>query len=309
MKKFVINIFILFKIVIFASTINTVFADDQKQYNKIIENLRCLVCQNQSLSESDSNLAKDLRNKVKEMLESGNSEDEIYKFMSDRYTDYVLYNPPLKKSTWFLWYSPFIILIFSLSYMFIFFKRKNSKNFDTKEVNDNKKNLDLFIEKRSIDKKYIYIFLFILIPLTTLSIYSYSSEYMRYKISYYFASKKPIIDITVTIHDDILNKITGNEILFVYARRSNGMRVPLAIDIFEVEKFKKNYNITLNNTMNMIENQTLSLAKEIIVEARISKNKKAMTVPGDFIGISKPITLKSSNYLLLNINSIVTEEK
>jgi hypothetical protein len=59
----------------------------------------------------------------------------------------------------------------------------------------------------------------------------------------------------------------------------------------------------------MIENQTLSLAKEIIVEARISKNKKAMTVPGDFIGISKPITLKSSNYLLLNINSIVTEEK
>ena len=243
------------------------------------------------------------------MLESGNSEDEIYKFMSDRYTDYVLYNPPLKKSTWFLWYSPFIILIFSLSYMFVFFKRKNSKNFDTKELNDNKKNLDLFIEKRSIDKKYIYIFLFILIPLTTLSIYSYSSEYMRYKISYYFASKKPIIDITVTIHDDILNKITGNEILFVYARRSNGMRVPLAIDIFEVEKFKKNYNITLNNTMNMIENQTLSLAKEIIVEARISKNKKAMTVPGDFIGISKPITLKPSNYLLLNINSIVTEEK
>ena len=309
MKKFVIDIFILFKIVIFVSTINTVFADDQKQYNKIIENLRCLVCQNQSLSESDSNLAKDLRNKVKEMLESGNSEDEIYKFMSDRYTDYVLYNPPLKKSTWFLWYSPFIILIFSLSYMFVFFKRKNSKNFDTKEVNDNKKNSDLFIEKRSIDKKYIYIFLFILIPLTTLSIYSYSSEYMRYKISYYFASKKPIIDITVTIHDDILNKITGNEILFVYARRSNGMRVPLAIDIFEVEKFKKNYNITLNNTMNMIENQTLSLAKEIIVEARISKNKKAMTVPGDFIGISKPITLKSSNYLLLNINSIVTEEK
>ena len=309
MKKFVIDIFILFKIVIFVSTINTVFADDQKQYNKIIENLRCLVCQNQSLSESDSNLAKDLRSKVKEMLESGNSEDEIYKFMSDRYTDYVLYNPPLKKSTWFLWYSPFIILIFSLSYMFVFFKRKNSKNFDTKEVNDNKKNLDLFIEKRSIDKKYIYMFLFILIPLTTLSIYSYSSEYMRYKISYYFASKKPIIDITVTIHDDILNKITGNEILFVYARRSNGMRVPLAIDIFEVEKFKKNYNITLNNTMNMIENQTLSLAKEIIVEARISKNKKAMTVPGDFIGISKPITLKSSNYLLLNINSIVTEEK
>ena len=140
MKKFVINIFILFKIVIFVSTINTVFADDQKQYNKIIENLRCLVCQNQSLSESDSNLAKDLRNKVKEMLESGNSEDEIYKFMSDRYTDYVLYNPPLKKSTWFLWYSPFIILIISIFYLYFnFHKNKKShvkidENADRKSV-------------------------------------------------------------------------------------------------------------------------------------------------------------------------------
>ena len=109
-------------ILLFANSI--VIANTDKKYNQIIENLRCLVCQNQSLSESDSNLAKDLRNKVKNMLQSGQTEEEIYKFMSDRYTDYVLYNPPLKKSTWFLWYSPFLILLISLIYLFFVVRKK-----------------------------------------------------------------------------------------------------------------------------------------------------------------------------------------
>ena len=98
-------------ILILIFNISATYAENNNEYNKIIENLRCLVCQNQSLSESDSNLAKDLRSKVKSMLDSGKSEKEIYKFMSDRYTDYVLYNPPLKKSTFLLWYGPFLILI------------------------------------------------------------------------------------------------------------------------------------------------------------------------------------------------------
>ena len=156
--------------------------------------------------------------------------------------------------------------------------------------------------------KKIYIVLIIFIPVLTLSIYSYSSEYLRYKISYYFQTKEPIIDITVSIHEDILSKINGNEILFVYARNSNGMRVPLAIDIFDVVKSKKNYTIRLDNTMSMIESHTLSSAKEVIVEARISKHKKAMIMAGDFIGSSNVIVLDSSNYVLLSINSIVNEE-
>ena len=110
------------------------YANNNQKYNEIIENLRCLVCQNQSLSESDSNLAKDLRSKVKSMLKSGKSKDDIYKFMSDRYTDYVLYNPPLKKSTWFLWYSPFLILLISAFYLFYIFKKnKNTTKFSNKE--------------------------------------------------------------------------------------------------------------------------------------------------------------------------------
>ena len=301
MNKFFLYILVIF----FMQNISHAF--DEKKYNVIIENLRCLVCQNQSLSESDSNLAKDLRAKVKSMLNSGKSEDDIYKFMSDRYTDYVLYNPPIKKSTFFLWFSPFLILFLSLIYLFFNFRKDEKKIAKDKKL-INKKNTLSFVSRSILDLKKIYIVLIIFIPVLTLSIYSYSSEYLRYKISYYFQTKEPIIDITVSIHEDILSKINGNEILFVYARNSNGMRVPLAIDIFDVVKSKKNYTIRLDNTMSMIESHTLSSAKEVIVEARISKHKKAMIMAGDFIGSSNVIVLDSSNYVLLSINSIVNEE-
>tara|TARA_B100001250_G_scaffold413416_1_gene447482 strand:+ start:1471 stop:2379 length:909 start_codon:yes stop_codon:yes gene_type:complete len=281
---------------------------DSKSYNAIIENLRCLVCQNQSLAESDSSLAKDLRVKVKNMLDDGKSEDDIYKFMSDRYTDYVLYNPPVKKSTWFLWYAPFIILFLSLLYLFWKFKYESKKIYQNKNLSNKKESARLLSNSNIINTKTIYIFLLIFVPILSLSIYSYSSEYIRYKISYYFADKNPIIDVTVSVDNDILAKITGNEILFVYARNSKGRRIPLAIDIFDVIKDKKNYNIKLDNTMNMDKNHTLSSASEVIVEARITLHKKATTTPGDFIGTSKSLKLNDSNYLLLNINTVVIEE-
>ena len=293
-------------ILILIFNISSVYAQNNNEYNKIIENLRCLVCQNQSLSESDSNLAKDLRSKVKSMLDSGKSEQEIYKFMSDRYTDYVLYNPPLKKSTFLLWYGPFLILIISIIFLIRFSGKSEKFSYKSKYVNNDNEKLKINSPKKN--KKYFYLIAFLFIPVLTLSIYSYSSEYMRYKISYYFESKDPIIDITITIHNDILTNISGNEVLFVYARRSNGMRVPLAIDIFDVTKLKKNYNVRLDNTMSMIKAQTLASADEVIVEARISKHKKAMTMPGDFIGTSGAFKIKSSNYIMLKINSVVKEE-
>ena len=293
-------------ILILIFNISTTYAENNNEYNKIIENLRCLVCQNQSLSESDSNLAKDLRSKVKSMLDSGKSEKEIYKFMSDRYTDYVLYNPPLKKSTFLLWYGPFLILVISIIFLIRFSGKSEKSSFKSKFVNNDNEKLKINSSKKN--KKYFYLIAFLFIPVLTLSIYSYSSEYMRYKILYYFESKDPIIDITITIHNDILTNISGNEVLFVYARRSNGMRVPLAIDIFDVTKSKKNYNVRLDNTMSMIKAQTLASADEVIVEARISKYKKAMTMPGDFIGTSAAFKIKSSNYIMLKINSVVKEE-
>lgn len=83
----------------------------QERYNNLLHELRCLVCQNQTLADSGSGLADDLRLEVKRMLEEGRSDEQIFVFMSDRYGDFVLYNPPLKPRTWLLWFGPFVLLI------------------------------------------------------------------------------------------------------------------------------------------------------------------------------------------------------
>jgi len=298
---------ILYCIAIFIFS-NNLHANESKKYNEIIGSLRCLVCQNQSLAESDSSLAKDLRLKVKELIRNGKSSDEIYEFMSERYTDYVLYNPPIKKSTYFLWYGPFIILAICL--IFLFWKYGFKKNIYKKNILYVKKNNEEDIPQHNkITNKKIILFLIFFVPITSAFIYSFSSELARYQISHFFQSKEPIINITIQVHDSLLDKIVGNEILFVYARRSSGMRIPLAIDFFDVKKQKRNYNVKLDNTMYMIDNQTLSSVNEVVIEARISSEKKAMASPGDYIGTSLPIVLESSNYILLKIDSIVTSEK
>jgi cytochrome c-type biogenesis protein CcmH len=77
---------------------------------KLSENLRCLVCQNETIAASHADLAVDLRNQVREQLKAGKSEREILDFMVQRYGDFVLYTPPLKASTVLLWAGPFVLL-------------------------------------------------------------------------------------------------------------------------------------------------------------------------------------------------------
>jgi len=90
---------------------------------EIAQNIKCLVCQNQSIDESNSELAKDLKKLIKEKLEAGLNENDVYKFLSDRYGDYILLKPPLNKNTILLWFLPFIILVFSTVYITKFFKK------------------------------------------------------------------------------------------------------------------------------------------------------------------------------------------
>lgn len=73
--------------------------------------LRCLVCQNQSIADSEADLAKDLRRQIDEQIAAGRSDKEIIAFMTDRYGDFVLYQPPLKPMTWALWLGPALLLI------------------------------------------------------------------------------------------------------------------------------------------------------------------------------------------------------
>jgi cytochrome c-type biogenesis protein CcmH len=99
--------------------------DTEKVFHKLSEELRCLVCQNQNIAESNADLAKDLRLEIYTMLSEGKTEDEIVDFMVERYGDYVLYRPPFEPMTWLLWFGPLIIFIIGLIFVIRFMKSQN----------------------------------------------------------------------------------------------------------------------------------------------------------------------------------------
>jgi cytochrome c-type biogenesis protein CcmH len=84
---------------------------EEVRFQHLTKQLRCLVCQNQDLADSDADLAKDLRKQVYDMMQSGKSDDEIKQYLVARYNDFVLYDPPLKPGTWLLWFSPFAFVL------------------------------------------------------------------------------------------------------------------------------------------------------------------------------------------------------
>ena len=83
----------------------------QERYERLIKDLRCLVCQNQSIADSNALLASDLRREVREMMIAGQSDDQIREFMTTRYGDFVLYRPPVSPRTWLLWSAPVLLLL------------------------------------------------------------------------------------------------------------------------------------------------------------------------------------------------------
>lgn len=91
---------------------------EELRFKHLIAELRCLVCQNQSLADSDAELAHDLRVEVYEMLQAGNTNEQIAEFLVERYGDFVLYNPPVKPSTWLIWFGPFVVLIIAMWLLF-----------------------------------------------------------------------------------------------------------------------------------------------------------------------------------------------
>ena len=103
---------------------------DQKQElraRNISKNIRCMVCQNQSIDESNDPLAKDLRVLIRNKIKEGNNNEEIYKFLTDRYGDFILLKPPFKLSTLALWVLPFVFFI--IGTFIVFFQNKKSKKF------------------------------------------------------------------------------------------------------------------------------------------------------------------------------------
>ena len=118
------KIIIIFSFLFFFNNEPKVFAksiDDEISINnrtrEISQNIRCLVCQNQSIDDSNSELAKDLKILIREKVIDGVSNEEIYGYLRERYGDYILLKPPLNLNTILLWFLPFIVLIFGLIFI------------------------------------------------------------------------------------------------------------------------------------------------------------------------------------------------
>ena len=128
--KMIITIFLLFlfsnQLSAFAKSLNNEI-DVNNRIREISQNVRCLVCQNQSIDESNSDLAKDLKILIKEKLILGDSEEEIYGFLKERYGDYILLKPPLNLNTVILWFLPFIVLMFGSILIFKIIKSNKRK--------------------------------------------------------------------------------------------------------------------------------------------------------------------------------------
>ena len=135
MKKILLLLFFIITLIPFF--LKNTYAVDPEEFlqnpklelraRKISKNVRCLVCQNQSIDESSAFLAKDLRIIIREKITQGQTDDEIYSFLKKRYGDFILLKPPLNMANLVLWVLPF--LLFALGIYVIFLRNKKSKNF------------------------------------------------------------------------------------------------------------------------------------------------------------------------------------
>jgi cytochrome c-type biogenesis protein CcmH len=92
-------------------------ASQAKRFHQLTSQLRCLVCQNQTIAESNSALASDLRNQIYGKISHGQTDIEILDYLVTRYGHYILYNPPLNSETWSLWFTPVLALLLSFAYL------------------------------------------------------------------------------------------------------------------------------------------------------------------------------------------------
>ena len=114
---------IIFIITIFI--FNSMYAAEKSpDYNQIYKNLRCLVCQGQSISDSNSEFAQTVKLVVKDLLEEGKSEDEIYAFMADKYGDWIVYKPQFNRQNFLLWSLPYLVLAGGALIIFFLIRRK-----------------------------------------------------------------------------------------------------------------------------------------------------------------------------------------
>ena len=132
MKRVLILLLSLLPLYVYAGEARDLAKDPvvEKRMISLAENLRCLVCQNESLASSHAELAEDLRREVRELIKKGMTDQEIKDYLVARYGDFVLYDPPMKSSTLLLWLGPFILLLGGMG--ILLFQMRNRR----KEITD-----------------------------------------------------------------------------------------------------------------------------------------------------------------------------
>jgi cytochrome c-type biogenesis protein CcmH len=96
----------------------------EQRMRALTEQLRCLVCQNETLADSQADLAEDLRREIRGQMKAGKSDQEIIAFLTQRYGDFVLYKPPVKATTYLLWFGPFVLLLAGTALLYRYLKRR-----------------------------------------------------------------------------------------------------------------------------------------------------------------------------------------
>ena len=114
----------------------------------ITEELRCLVCQNESIAASRAPLADDLRRETREMIIQGRSDREIREFMVERYGDFVLYRPPLKGTTLALWFGPFLLVLIGIAGLLFVLRRRERQGGEVALTDDDRRKIDLLLGKQ-----------------------------------------------------------------------------------------------------------------------------------------------------------------
>jgi cytochrome c-type biogenesis protein CcmH len=129
-------------------------ADDPVTEQRLIsisEEMRCLVCQNESLAGSRSDLANDLRREIRILIKEGKSDEQIRTFMVERYGDFVLYRPPVKPITWLLWIGPFVLLLIGIAGLLTYLRRRNESVSSVALSDEDNRKIDALLSKSGKD--------------------------------------------------------------------------------------------------------------------------------------------------------------
>jgi cytochrome c-type biogenesis protein CcmH len=147
-KKILIPLFLICIFSLGHAEEATPLAEDpvvEQRLISISEEMRCLVCQNESLSGSRAELAQDLRREIRDLIKQGKTDAEIRAFMVDRYGDFVLYRPPVKPVTWLLWIGPFVLMLAGIVALLMYLRRRNGQVASSGLSDDENKRIDALL--------------------------------------------------------------------------------------------------------------------------------------------------------------------